>query len=290
MPSMPRTWSIIGAGSAGTAVAALLARRGDRVAAVWSRRRSRAVYAADLIGQGKVAASAAEAAKAADFLLIAVPDGAVAGVGLGLHRARALRAGHTLIHLSGALPAAALKVRHGLRLGAMHPIQTIPTAEDGIRRLPGSFFGIEGNAGMLPVLGAIVLQLDGVPLRVPAENKPLYHAAMAMACNHVTALAAAATEMLVKAGLPKGQALQALLPLMRGTVDALARRGLPRALTGPVARGDAGLVAMHLAAIREKAPALLPLYVTCARQALRVARAKGLGAKQVRALNQILHL
>lgn len=288
MPPMSRTWSVIGAGSAGTAVAALLVRRGDPVVAIWSRRRSRARYAQELIGEGRVAASAAEAARAADFLLIAVPDAAITGVALGLHRAQALEAGQTLIHLSGALPAAALKVRAGLRLGAMHPIQTIPTAEDGILRLPGSFFGIEGSPGMLSVLGAIVLQLGGLPLRVPVEGKPLYHAAMAMASNHVTALASVSSEMLVKAGLAKAQVFQALLPLMRGTVEALARQGLPKALTGPVARGDAGIVAAHLAALQAKAPDLLPIYVTCARQALRLARAKGLGVKQVRELDRIL--
>ena len=41
-----------------------------------------------------------------------------------------------------------------------------------------------------------------------------------------------------------------ILPLMRGALEAMALRGTPRALTGPVARGDAATVAAHLEALK----------------------------------------
>ncbi len=283
-----RTWSLIGAGAAGTAVAALLARRGDRIAAIWSRRIARAKAARALIGQGRVFAQAPDAARCAPWLLIAVPDGAIVDVALSLHRAGALSPGQTVIHLSGSLPASALKVRPGLRFGSLHPVQTLPTAEEGLVLLPGSFFGVEGSPAMLPELEGIARDLGGIPLRIPAAGKPLYHAALAMASNHLTALAAASAEMLVKAGLGRRQALPVLQPLMRGTLEALTRQGIPGALTGPVARGDAGTVRAHRAALRDAVPELLPLYNACARQVLRLARAKGLGAARAREIERVL--
>ena len=56
------------------------------------------------------------------------------------------------------------------------------------------------------------------------------------------------------------------------------------ALTGPIARGDAGTVRLHLAALRQSAPHILPLYVEAARSTLRLASRAGLNADAVRAI------
>lgn len=258
-----RTWSVIGTGVAATAVAALLARKGDRVASLWSRNPKRARAVRRLIGQGRVCRTLEEAARAGGWILLGVPDDAIRPMAIRLKPA--LRPGQRLVHLSGAvsLPGA----------GCIHPLQTIPTPEEGIRRLPGSFFGVEGPRE----LDRIVRKIGGIPFRIPRGQKPLHHAAAVMASNHVVALAAAAVEM--------GLSLPALLPLMQGTVDALRKDGLPGALTGPVARGDAKTVRAHLKAI----PAdLRPLYLVCARQALRVAVAKGLAPSAARVLRRTL--
>jgi predicted short-subunit dehydrogenase-like oxidoreductase (DUF2520 family) len=53
-----------------------------------------------------------------------------------------------------------------------------------------------------------------------------------------------------------------LLPLIRATVENWARLGGERALTGPVARGDARTVAAQRQAIAERAPDLLALFDT----------------------------
>jgi predicted short-subunit dehydrogenase-like oxidoreductase (DUF2520 family) len=43
--------------------------------------------------------------------------------------------------------------------------------------------------------------------------------------------------------------LPALLPLARGALDTAAARGLAGAVSGPIARGDAGVLARHLDAL-----------------------------------------
>ena len=66
-------------------------------------------------------------------------------------------------------------------------------------------------------------------------------------------------------------ARELLAPLVLRTAANWAERG-PRALTGPIARGDAATVARHRAALREIAPELLPLYEALAARAHELAR------------------
>jgi predicted short-subunit dehydrogenase-like oxidoreductase (DUF2520 family) len=82
-------------------------------------------------------------------------------------------------------------------------------------------------------------------------------------------------------GLDGHAALTALLPLLRATVDRLAQNGLPDALSGPIARGDVGTVAAHLAwldamvASDPDMAALRDAYRALGRLAIPLAEAKG---------------
>ena len=51
------------------------------------------------------------------------------------------------------------------------------------------------------------------------------------------------------AGIDRARALSMVEPLVRETVDNVFRLGTARALTGPLARGDDGVVAHHLDAL-----------------------------------------
>jgi predicted short-subunit dehydrogenase-like oxidoreductase (DUF2520 family) len=66
-----------------------------------------------------------------------------------------------------------------------------------------------------------------------------------------------------------------MLPLIQGTVNNLARDGLPSALTGPISRGDSATIARHLKAMEELAPEVLDLYRTLGEETVRLARKKG---------------
>ena len=75
-------------------------------------------------------------------------------------------------------------------------------------------------------------------------------------------------------GIGTDQAIKALVPLMRSTLNNLERLGLPNALTGPVSRGDASAVRAHLGEIGSRAPVELGPYIILARRALAVAYAQ----------------
>jgi predicted short-subunit dehydrogenase-like oxidoreductase (DUF2520 family) len=90
--------------------------------------------------------------------------------------------------------------------------------------------------------------------------------------------AAVAARLLAEAAqLPEPDALAALLPLVDGARANLARLGLPRALTGPIARGDIDVVRRHQDALDAPTRAL---YSAQAREALRLARSAGLDPRR----------
>jgi predicted short-subunit dehydrogenase-like oxidoreductase (DUF2520 family) len=89
-----------------------------------------------------------------------------------------------------------------------------------------------------------------------------------MSAGGLVALADAAVAALGAAGIAPDAALAALLPLMRSALRGVEARGLAGALTGPIVRGDAGVVAAHLGALPEE---VTPLYQLLSRRALRLA-------------------
>jgi len=223
------------------------------------------------LGSGPPAGSGTEAA--APLLLLAVPDGEIAGLAAALAACR-LRPGQVVLHASGALDAtvlAPLKAA-GAAVGSWHPLQSLTGApRRSAALLRGARVALEGDAAAVAAGRELTLAVGAVPMPLPAGAKPLYHAAAVFTANYLVALAAAAQRAWSAAGLEPEAALPALLPLMQGALAHLQGQGLPGALTGPIPRGDAGTVALHLQALAERAPDLLPLYTALGREALRLA-------------------
>jgi predicted short-subunit dehydrogenase-like oxidoreductase (DUF2520 family) len=87
--------------------------------------------------------------------------------------------------------------------------------------------------------------LNGKLLRPAPQAKAFYHAAATLAGNGMTALVAAAEKILARGGFFRTEARTLLQPLMEASLRNTASMGPPAALTGPVARGDRGMVAQH---------------------------------------------
>ncbi|HUW15481.1 MAG TPA: DUF2520 domain-containing protein, partial [Actinomycetes bacterium] len=89
-----------------------------------------------------------------------------------------------------------------------------------------------------------------------------YHVALAHAANHLVTLVTSSADLLRASGVD--QPARVLEPLLSAALDNALREG-DAALTGPVARGDAGTVAAHVAAIGEVSPQARAAYVALAR-------------------------
>ncbi|MHC5009897.1 MAG: Rossmann-like and DUF2520 domain-containing protein [Planctomycetota bacterium] len=269
--------TIVGAGVIGTALGLLLRRGGFQIAAISSRTKRSASVAAELIGQGEVVGDPGLAAMGADIVLLAVPDRAIPNVSLQVATSGALKRGAVVAHLAGGLPSrvlAGVSAAHGFR-GSLHPLQTFADLDTAVKLLRESFFFIEGDQEAVEVLRSMVIAIDGKPVPIEGAHKAVYHAGASVASNYLVALADLARSMLVRAGVPPGVALPALLPLLRGTLANLEAVGLPKALTGPIARGDLGTVRNHVRSLRELPGDMLRLYRELGRRTVQVAVQKG---------------
>ena len=218
-----------------------------------------------LLPDGRDRPADAVARAAADLLLIAVPDDALAGVVAGLADTGALRPGQVVAHTSGAhglavlAPAAAV----GARPLALHPAMTFTGTPDDLARLAGISYGVTAPAELRPLAARLVADLGGVPEWVAEADRPLYHAALAHGANHLVTLVNEAADRLRDAGVAQPE--KVLAPLLRAALENALRLG-DDALTGPVSRGDAGTVARHLARLAATAPESVPAYLALARR------------------------
>ncbi|MFW6163336.1 MAG: DUF2520 domain-containing protein, partial [Planctomycetota bacterium] len=174
----------------------------------------------------------------------------------------------------------------GAHAMALHPIQTFARVDPTL--FEGIVCTLEGDEQAMDLAAELVRRLGARPAVIGAEDKALYHAALCVACNYLVVLADAGAGLLTTAGLGE-DALDALLPLLGGTLDNLRRVGLPDALTGPISRGDVATVRAHLAQLEARRPDLLPLYRILGRRAIDLALRKGsLGEDDADALRRLL--
>jgi predicted short-subunit dehydrogenase-like oxidoreductase (DUF2520 family) len=246
-----------------------------------------------------------EVAARAELVLLAVPDAELASVVSGLAATQAVRPKTIVVHTSGAngIGVLAPLTEQGCLPLAVHPAMTFTGSDEDIERLPDSCFGITAADGVGYAIGqSLVLEIGGEPFRVREDARTLYHAALAHAGNHIVTVVADAVEALRAAlkglGVPPacggellGQALvddapggiaeRVIGPLTRAAVENTLQRG-QAALTGPVARGDADVVAAHLRALAEVDPQLAEAYRTIS---LRTAQRAHAPAEVFAALN-----
>lgn len=288
--------SIVGAGALGAALAHRCVQRGLAVDIVVSRTQASAERLARAVGAE--ASGDVRDARAGAVVLVCVPDAAVAGVADVLAREagpwrREDGTARLAAHTSGVLGAGVLGAlgAAGADTAAFHPAQSFT------REMPPSAFAaafegvvaaVEGPGAERARALARALGLHSVVLT--ADAKARYHLALSLASNFGVTLAALAAEVLGNAGLTPPDALALVRPLLTGTAANLQRALPERALTGPIARGDAGTVALHLAALAGHLPHLLPVYAALATETVRVAvRGGRLPAPDAERLLTLLH-
>lgn len=261
---------VIGTGRVGSVLGAALARAGHTIVGVSgvsdaSRRR------ADALLPGIGMRPPDEVADTAELVLLAVPDDELAGLVAGLGQAGAWRAGQIVAHTSGAhgLDVLAPATGRGALPLALHPAMTFTGRAEDLDRLPGAIFGVTAPLEYRPVAEALVLEMHAEPVWVPESARPLYHAALTHAANHLVTLICDAVDLLAEAGVETPT--RVLTPLVTAALDNALRLS-DAAITGPVSRGDAETVAVHLVNLQFSAPAVLDSYVTMARRTAQRAR------------------
>jgi len=265
---------VVGVGRVGGALAAALGLAGHRPVAASgvsevSRRR------AETLLPGVPLMEPAAVLERADLVLLTVPDDALPALVKGLAETGAVRTGQLIVHTSGRYGTAVLDpaLRAGALPLALHPAMTFTGTPVDVQRLAGCTFGVTAPGELRLAAEALVIEMGGEPAWIDESARPLYHASLAIGSNHLVTLVAQAMDLLRTAGVAEPGRL--LGPLLGAALDNALRSG-DAALTGPVARGDAGTVAAHLRELRIHAPEDVPSYVAMARATADRALANGM--------------
>ncbi|MGB8022362.1 MAG: DUF2520 domain-containing protein [Candidatus Nanopelagicales bacterium] len=265
---------VIGVGRAGAPMAAALKRAGHPVVGAHAVS-GRSLRRVQELLPGTPVMSVEEVMRAADLVLLTVPDDVLGDLVSGLADTDSVTPGQFLMHASGRYGTAILEpaTRLGALPLALHPVMTFTGTAADLDRLSGCPFGVTAPPVLRPVAEALVVEMGGDPVWVPESARPLYHAALANGANHLVTLVAQTLDLLAAAGVERPPEL--IRPLLTAALDNVLRMG-DEALTGPVARGDAGTVAAHLEALSRAAPEARSAYVAMARLTADRALAAGL--------------
>jgi predicted short-subunit dehydrogenase-like oxidoreductase (DUF2520 family) len=272
-PSGRETVALVGPGRAGTTLTLALLELGWRAVAVAGRAPDAPSTAAAAACLDAPASLVSESGRGASLMILATPDRAIEAAARAV--AASLEPGTLVLHLAGSkgleVFASLLELRGDVRVGALHPLQSFPSATMGIERLRGAWAAVAGD----PQTTELAIALGMRPFALPDSERARYHATAVVASNHVVALLGQVERLAMTCGVP----FEAFAPLVRSAVADAFGVGPERALTGPVARGDLATVEQHLATLD---PGERDAYRTLARE---VARLSG---RRDNALDRIL--
>ena len=156
--------TVIGAGRAGSAIAARLRERGIAVG------------------------------DDGELRLLCVPDRAIAEV------ASSIEPGPWVAHVSGGTPLAALDPH--VRRFTVHPLQTL-TRSRGAEQLDGAWGGVSAETPEARERGRWLAETLGLrPFDLADDRRALYHAGAAIASNYLVTLYRVASRLVAEAGAP----------------------------------------------------------------------------------------
>jgi len=278
---------VVGCGKVGAVLGAALQRAGHRVVAVSgvseaSRERARTML------PGIPVQPVEQVVERAELVLLTVPDDALPALVVGLTATGTWRAGQLVVHASGRYGIEVLAPAlsgHVLTL-ALHPVMTFTGTAMDLTRLADCCFGVTAPDPLRAVAEALVVEMGAEPVWVDEQSRARYHAGLSHGANHLVTLVAQVLQILGSAGVQDPRRLVG--PLLGAALDNALRLG-DAALTGPVARGDAGTVSAHLRELSDETPDVLPTYLALARATAERALASGrLRAAEAEPLLEIL--
>jgi predicted short-subunit dehydrogenase-like oxidoreductase (DUF2520 family) len=254
---------VVGAGRVGSVLGAALVRAGHSVTGVSAVSEASLERAATLL-PGVPVKPIPDVVSGAHLVVLAVPDDALHDLIAGLSATGTFTPGQLVMHTSGA---------HGISVFedaadsdivplALHPAMTFTGTAVDLERLHECCFGVTTTDLARPVGEALVIEMGGDPVWIAEDDRVTYHTALAHGSNHLVTLVAQAMQLLGEAGV--ADPARMLEPLLSAALSNTLQLG-DAALTGPVARGDAGTVAGHVALLATVAPDIRPTYLALAR-------------------------
>lgn len=217
--------------------------------------------ACDILGMGTALGSLLELPPV-DVTWICSNDDAITSIVSVLAKNSVLKPNSIVIHCSGALNSTVLNPlkEQYCSVASFHPLKAFKTGYLDAQAFNQTSCVIEGDSLACTWLSTFFEGIGTHLVSVPPESKVLYHAAATIASNYLIALANSSEELLLQAGISHNEARSMICNLMQGSINNLKHTDqTAQALTGPISRGDAQTLSLHLEAIQN--PAIKELYI-----------------------------
>lgn len=265
-----------GTGRVGQALALAFSQRGYPIIGIASRNVSSAEKLKEKVHAQSAGEDASSFSQGTDILFLTVPDQAIKKVCDEIAVTGGFRKGQVAVHTSGALGTGILgsAKKAGAWTLAFHPLQSF-SGKSGESHLDKIYYVLQGDDEAIRVGKELAQALEGFPVVIEEQAKPLYHAGAMILSNGLVAVYKAGTEAFQRAGVAPDEASAMSVPLLRGTLLNLIRGGVSDALTGPIERGDVETVKAHLKALGTGYPEGLAFYRALVKEVLTIATEKG---------------
>jgi predicted short-subunit dehydrogenase-like oxidoreductase (DUF2520 family) len=135
----------------------------------------------------------------------------------------------------------------GAAVASFSPLQTFVGFQENEELFSGITFLLEGDQAAVRLARRIAIQLEARVLAVRKQDKMCFHMAAIAAANFLIANLKFAERQLRRTAARPG--LEILLPLVEQTLRNIKKFGLGQALSGPLKRGEYGLLEKHCQAL-----------------------------------------
>ncbi|AOY77999.1 Rossmann-like and DUF2520 domain-containing protein [Clostridium formicaceticum] len=281
----------IGAGKVGKSFGCYLKQNGFTIAGYYSRSIASSNEAA-VLTHSCVYHGIKELAHSADVIMITTPDDMIQSTAVEIATIKEPIGSKTFVHMSGTHSSNILmpiKETHpNANLCSLHPLQAFANVQQALLELKNTVFSIEGDQLGRKCLSNIMEKCDNPYFLLAGENKVLYHAAACIVSNYLVTLMDHGLKLLEASGIDPQKGFEAMLPLIKGSLENIQSLGTANALTGPIARGDVETIKSHLNAMRHKKLATEEFYRYLGKETTKLAEFKKLtNIKQMNSINQL---
>lgn len=267
--------TIIGTGSLGSALAKALFDNHYTITSLFNRRMRKAEAIAREVGATYFSEFPESSRELGSMIFLTVQDSEIEHSVDNLCRITDDFSGCTVVHCSGSIEASVLAPleKKGASIAAFHPLQTF-TSDSGTQEFRNIYFDVEADDITYNRLRNLADHLGGRTIRISSSAKPYLHAAAVMSSNYLVTLLEVSGKIAALGGIDKEEAMEAMLPLIRTTLQNLESKSTANALTGPIKRGDAETVRLHLELLKSDTD-LLETYKKLGMETLQLAKETG---------------
>ena len=177
-------------------------------------------------------------------------------------------------HFSGVLSSSVfegIEAKNAVGM-SIHPMYAFSDKFNSYKNLNDAAFVIEAKSENINPIEEMFKKLGHTVYKISPSNKAKYHAAAALASNHMIALFENSLELLKECGLKKSDARLLLTPLVHENINNMLKNGCENSLTGPISRNDTNTVKLHIEALKDNA--VLDTYKETAKTLIDISKRK----------------